>query len=160
MLYNISEPEVMCRQSGKIPKSRRRVLTDLLSPDFRACLKFCTKVNVCFLVPADTTHSPTDLLALLSQGAQSVHDLLSLGCIYKTSTEGWDAHTRHRVRQDLHRWSYSTLFHCSKSFLLRFFFTIDETLAWVVYAHFVSDCYFYSKDKMFYGSITFLSTKA
>lgn len=29
----------------------------------------------------------TDLLALLSQGAQCVHDLLSLGSIYKASTE-------------------------------------------------------------------------
>lgn len=60
-----------------------------------------------------TGDSWADLLALLSQGAQSVHDLLSLGSIYKASAEGWDAHTRHRVGQDLHRWT------CTKKILLQ-----------------------------------------
>lgn len=44
-----------------------------------------------------------DLLALLSQVPQSVHDFLSLDSIYKSSAEGWDPHTCHRICQDLHR---------------------------------------------------------
>lgn len=51
------------------------------------------------------TNSPTNLLALLGQAAQTAHDLLGLGGIYKASAEGRDAHARHRIRQDLRRCS-------------------------------------------------------
>lgn len=49
------------------------------------------------------TPPPADLLAFLRQSAQSVHDLLSLGSIDKTSPERWNAQTRHSVCHDLQK---------------------------------------------------------
>lgn len=46
---------------------------------------------------------PADLLALLGEAAQSVHDLLGLGSVYKAHAEGRNAHKPHRICQDLHR---------------------------------------------------------
>lgn len=48
-----------------------------------------------------TAVSRPDLLALLSQGAQRVQHLVSLGSVNQTPAEGQHAHTGYRVRQDL-----------------------------------------------------------